>query len=791
TAGNSQTFRDAAADAPPITLPATAFTNAFSPEVGFQVECPRPSENASDADQQDAFYTLEALQRDKLRNCVKRVFAEGLATREMVTSPTDYGHSVTGEYFFWPEFGPDGKVKAVQARFSDLTDVILAERHARLNEKRLDALYQLTQMTSHPEGKVLDFVIESLVDLTESHGGFLFFPRQFPNTKGRVVWSSSHKAMPGQKELRSDALPADIMAVAAGENSFAHEPVMCNGNCLQPVMTLFDGKLPVMRYIAAPVYDGDRLVCIAYAYNKENTEYRNTDLLQLAAFINGAWLVLRRHEYVRELKRAKEAAEKASKVKDEFLATVSHELRTPLNGMLGMLQLLDLLPLNSAQREYVRTANSSGKALLRIISDILDCARIESGKMALQLEPFNFLSAYTSSLSLFQREAQDKGLSFEVLVDKAIPAELLGDDARVRQIIFNLVGNAIKFTETGGIRVECALLPQEKDDQVRVYMSVTDSGIGIRDEDQGMIFDAFAQIDNSSTRKYQGTGLGLSIVKHLAELMGGSVSVESELGRGTTIHCSLCFGHAQGKKRAAPDSKGPAPINPSAPPDSLAPLASLEAAGTTGAADATEVTGITGAMSVTGATGITGAMGVTGATGVTGRQAHSSRLHPKDLRILVVEDDEVSRFAIQRLLERLGYTPVCAGSGRQAMELLQLRSFHCLLTDNQMPGMDGLEVLRRIRENQITDIPPTDESRSLLASVYPNEQETPPPLPGNIITVAVSAHNMHGDRERFLQAGMDFYISKPVMLKDLEEVLEKVTALVENSTLSPRQAVSR
>ncbi|MDL2209336.1 response regulator [Desulfovibrio sp. OttesenSCG-928-O18] len=651
---------------------------------------------------------MEPGQRAFMQRCVERVFAEGVALRELVTLGTGYGHNVIGEYSFWPEFDEEGKVVAAMTQFRDLTDQVLAERRARLNEMRLTALHRLTQMSNAAEEDVLRFAIDSLVELTESESGFLFFPHNYPGRKGRMVWSRSLHALLDADDLPDDTLPEDFLEVTTADDGTNPCRTIRNGNNLQPVHLSHGGKVKVLRYIAAPVFDENRVVCIAGVCNKKDIEYREDDLQQLEAFVSGAWLILRRHDFVRKLQRAKEAAEHASKVKDAFLANVSHELRTPLNGMLGMLQLLDLLNLSDEQREYVQTASVSGRALLRIISDILDFSRMESGKMRLQIEPFDCRGAIESSLGLFRREAERKGLGFEVNISGDFPQEMLGDGARVQQIIFNIVGNALKFTEQGGIRVDCSLLPHGGAGSAWVYLAVRDTGIGIPLAEQARIFEAFTQIDNSSTRKYAGTGLGLSIVQRLVELMGGGITVESAAGEGTTIHCSLRFALL---------------------PATAEPRETLETAHT----DSRNV-----------------------------------------LDILVAEDDEVGRLAMRAFLQRLGHRPVCVENGRMALEALQLHPFHCLFTDIQMPDMDGLEVVRRIRANDLTDIAPSEKTRETLRAAIPGEYSAVLPVPGDIVAVTVSAHTMSGDRERFLKAGMDFYISKPIMMKELAEVLGKV-----------------
>lgn len=656
--------------------------------------------------------TLEDLRMDPnqlafLKEKVEWVFANRCSVRETISFLDAFGRQITGEYAFWPEFDCEGNVISAMSQFRDLTEQVEAEKSANHNARRLDALYRLSQMGEAPEGEVMRFVLDCTIELTGSQTGFVFIPHQGLSDPGRLGWLAGEQRFYGDNVRIKPSFLAGMAALGAVESDPASYRRFLNGDGKQPVIESQEGVYEIMRSAIVPVIEDDRIVCLVGVGNKEK-DYVESDLQQLEMFISGAWLMLRRHDYFRELRFAKEAAEHANQVKDEFLANVSHELRTPLNGLLSMMQLMEYMPLSDEQREYIRAANLSGHALLRIISDILDYSRMAHGKMELSNEVFDLKQTIQSTLSLFRGEAEQKQLRFTTTLDNQIPQKLMGDDARVRQIVFNLVGNALKFTETGGITIACRLLGiDEQDRKVRVLLIVQDTGIGIPREQQVRIFEAFTQVDSSSTRKYAGTGLGLGIVKQLVNLMNGAVRLESEIGKGTSIFCELEF------------------EQPALAPQNLASATKVE--------DEENV----------------------------------------PLDILVAEDDSVSRFAINSFLKRLGHRAVCVDNGSEAIGALKLYPFHCLLTDIQMPDMDGMELAARIRENKVDGIFASDATRTLVQKVFPDAALAERPIDSGIAIIAVSAHAMAGDRERFLKRGMDDYISKPVVAEELAATLNR------------------
>jgi signal transduction histidine kinase/CheY-like chemotaxis protein len=347
-----------------------------------------------------------------------------------------------------------------------------------------------------------------------------------------------------------------------------------------------------------------------------------------------------------QIERLLQEAQQASQSKSEFLANVSHEIRTPMNGIIGMTDMVLATHVTPEQRDYLETAQLSAKSLLTVLNDVLDFSKIEAGRLELNPIEFALRQHVEETARVLSVAADEKKLKLDVSIAEAVPDRVVGDPDRLRQVLLNLIGNAIKFTATGGVTIRIEI-QSEAENAVTLHFAVRDTGIGIPAEKQELIFEAFRQADGSTTRKYGGTGLGLAICVRLVKMMGGRIGVESEPGKGSTFHFTGAFGVS----RVAGDAQ---------PTDSLSLRNMLNVVGT-------------------------------GASGSEPRPA---------LRVLLAEDNPINQRLAKRLLEKRGHHVEVAATGREALEWTERESFDLILMDVQMPDMDGLEATVVIRQRE-------------------------------------------------------------------------------------------
>ena len=588
---------------------------------------------------------------------------------------TNHGHIVPVLFYLRKAYDPVEKTTAFYSAMHDISQRRDAEDTLRQEDIRLNSLLTLNQMLDSSVSQITDYAIRASLELTESERGYLAFVNENEETLTLHAWAFEHN---GEYFVLNEptTLPVETTGLWDGMLE-ERRPILVNDtHAPNPSWHKFgDNSYLPGRRLSVPIFDKDRIVAVASVANKQR-EYAEHDIQQLTLLLEGMWRIIERkkttdklHEYTNNLENANRqleecslAAQQASRAKSEFLANMSHEIRTPMTAIIGFTELLrtegDISKAPPARIEAIDTVNRNANYLLFLLNDILDLSKIEAGHLEIDPDDCDLPRLISDVTKLMETRAVAKELQLDVEAARDVPSEIHTDSYRLRQILLNLLGNAVKFTHQGMVRL--VVSHKKVANENRVIFEVIDTGIGISQEKINQIFDPFTQADSSTSRKFGGTGLGLCISRKLARMLGGELYVESELGIGSIFTLSLpCTVPA---KDSESDQKT--------------------------------------------------------CCGADSGSSHSKKSRCKsniqdlpqlDCHVLVVDDGADNRRLISAFLNKSGAKVTLCENGLMAYELLMAERekeskaaddpIDLVLMDMQMPVMDGYQATRKLRQS--------------------------------------------------------------------------------------------
>lgn len=637
-----------------------------------------------------------------------------------------HGHIVPVLFYLRKTYDPAENSTAFYSAMHDISQRRDAEDTLRQEDIRLNSLLTLNQMLDSSVEEITDFAIRASLDLTESERGYLAFVNENEESLTLHAWAFEHN---GEYFVLNEptTLPAETTGLWDGMLE-ERRPILVNDtHAPNPSWHQFgdDSYLPGRR-LSVPVFDKDRIVAVASVANKQR-EYTEHDIQQLTLLLEGMWRIIERkktsdklHEYTNNLENANRqleecslAAQQASRAKSEFLANMSHEIRTPMTAIIGFTELLrtegDISQAPPARIEAIDTVNRNANYLLFLLNDILDLSKIEAGHLEIDADDCDLPRLIGDVTKLMETRAIAKQLQLDIETAKDVPNAIYTDSYRLRQILLNLLGNAVKFTNQGMVRLAVSYRKQAGEE--RIIFEVVDTGIGISQEKIKQIFDPFTQADSSTSRKFGGTGLGLCISRKLAHMLGGKLYVESELDIGSIFTLSLPC--AMSAKDVSSE-------------DQLGCKVHLKR-------DSKGVSNSTNSKK-------------------SGRYANQDTLPKLDCHVLVVDDGADNRRLISAFLRKADARVTLCENGLMAYELLMAEReegsklasdpIDLVLMDMQMPVMDGYQATQKLRQ--------ADYDRPVIA---------------------ITANAMKKDRDKCLDAGCDDYLTKPINRTALVETV--------------------